>query len=43
MGLCIARQLAEKGANIVVVARDQGKLEKSLLHIKVGKQCCRRL
>ncbi|CAG9951303.1 unnamed protein product [Clonostachys rosea f. rosea IK726] len=36
MGLCIARQLAEKGANIVVVARDQGKLEKSLLHIKEG-------
>ncbi|KAK6821766.1 hypothetical protein PG987_014591 [Apiospora arundinis] len=30
MGLAVARQLAEKGANVVIVARDQSKLLESL-------------
>lgn len=35
MGLCVARQLAEKGANVVVVARSEEKLRKALAHVKV--------
>ncbi|KAK6854949.1 NAD(P)-binding protein [Apiospora arundinis] len=34
MGLAVARQLAEKGANVVIVARDQSKLLESLQYVK---------
>ncbi|KAK8043979.1 hypothetical protein PG993_004003 [Apiospora rasikravindrae] len=34
MGLAVARQLAEKGANVVIVARDQAKLLDSLSYVK---------
>ncbi|KAI0181282.1 NAD(P)-binding protein [Hypoxylon sp. FL1284] len=36
MGLEAGRQLAEKGANVVVVARDQGKLLQALEYIQQG-------
>ncbi|KAK8085898.1 NAD(P)-binding protein [Apiospora hydei] len=36
MGLAVARQLAEKGANVVIVARDQAKLLESLSYVKEG-------
>jgi len=36
MGLNVALQLAAKGANIVIVARNVGKLEEALAAIKVG-------
>lgn len=35
MGLGAARQLAEKGANVVIVARDQDKLHQAIEHIRV--------
>ncbi|KAK7930981.1 NAD(P)-binding protein [Apiospora marii] len=36
MGLAVARQLAERGANVVIVARDQTKLLESLAYVKNG-------
>ncbi|KAK8036637.1 NAD(P)-binding protein [Apiospora phragmitis] len=36
MGLAVARQLAEKGANVVIVARDEAKLLESLAYVKEG-------
>ncbi|KAI1662826.1 NAD(P)-binding protein [Daldinia decipiens] len=36
MGLAAGRQLAEKGANVVIVARDQEKLLQSLEYIQQG-------
>ncbi|KAI1850146.1 hypothetical protein JX265_003517 [Neoarthrinium moseri] len=36
MGLCVARQLAEKGASIVIVARNEDKLLSGIAHIKGG-------
>ncbi|KAH9904612.1 hypothetical protein F4778DRAFT_790180 [Xylariomycetidae sp. FL2044] len=36
MGLCVARQLAEKGASVIIVARDQEKLLKAIQHVKDG-------
>ncbi|KAI0898905.1 hypothetical protein F4806DRAFT_493411 [Annulohypoxylon nitens] len=36
MGLAVGRQLAEKGANVVIVARDKKKLLESLEHIRQG-------
>lgn len=36
MGLGAARQLAEKGANVVIVARDQDKLHQAIEHIRQG-------
>ncbi|KAI0119747.1 NAD(P)-binding protein [Daldinia grandis] len=36
MGLAAGRQLAEKGANIVIVARDQEKLYQSIEYIQQG-------
>jgi len=36
MGLEVGRQLAEKGANIVIVARDQDKLSQAIEYIKQG-------
>lgn len=35
MGLAVAHQLAAKGANVVIVARDQSKLLDGLAHVKV--------
>jgi short-subunit dehydrogenase len=35
MGLAAGRQLAEKGANVVIVARDQGKLREGVEYISV--------
>ena len=35
MGLAVARQLAEKGANVVIVARDEVKLLESVTYVKV--------
>ncbi len=35
MGLAAGRQLAEKGANVVIVARDKKKLLEALEHIRV--------
>lgn len=37
MGLAVARQLAEKGASVVLVARDEGKLLKGIAHVKVRR------
>jgi len=36
MGLAVARQLSERGANVVIVARQQGKLIESLEYINVS-------
>ncbi|KAF3003336.1 hypothetical protein E8E14_000844 [Neopestalotiopsis sp. 37M] len=36
MGLAAAHQLAAKGANVVIVARDQSKLLDGLTHVKSG-------
>lgn len=35
MGLAVARQLAEKGANIVIIAREEQRLIEALKHIQV--------
>lgn len=35
MGLAVAHQLAAKGANVVIVARDQSKLLEGLAQVKV--------
>ncbi len=35
MGKSVAVQLAKKGANIIIVARNVGKLEEALAQIKV--------
>lgn len=35
MGLSAARQLAAKGANIIIVSRNVGKLEEALIQLKV--------
>ena len=35
MGLSVGRQLAEKGANVVIVARDVEKLQEGIAHISV--------
>ena len=35
MGLSVAHQLAEKGANIIIVARDADRLRESIIHISV--------
>jgi 3-dehydrosphinganine reductase len=35
MGKSVAKQLAAKGANIIIVARNVGKLEEALGQIKV--------
>jgi 3-dehydrosphinganine reductase len=35
MGKSVAIQLAQKGANIIIVARNVGKLEEALSEIKV--------
>jgi 3-dehydrosphinganine reductase len=34
LGLCIARKLVQKGANLVVIARSQEKLNKALAVLK---------
>jgi short-subunit dehydrogenase len=36
MGKSVAKQLAQKGANILIVARNVGKLEEALSEIKVS-------
>lgn len=36
MGLSVAKLLARKGANVAVVARDQGKLNRAVEEIQVG-------
>lgn len=36
MGLSVARQLAAKGANVIVIARSQQKLDAALAEIKVS-------
>ncbi|KAI1771416.1 NAD(P)-binding protein [Hypoxylon cercidicola] len=36
MGLAVGRQLAEKGANVAIVARDQDRLLQALEHIQQG-------
>ncbi|KAI1207293.1 uncharacterized protein F4807DRAFT_435198 [Annulohypoxylon truncatum] len=36
LGLAIARQLAEKGANVVIVARDHDRLVQGIEHIRQG-------
>ena len=36
MGLSVARQLAEKGANVVIVARNVEKLQEGMVHVSVG-------
>lgn len=36
MGRSAARQLAQKGANIIIVSRNVGRLEEALAEIKVG-------
>ena len=36
MGKAVAIQLAEKGANVVIVARDEGKLQHALQEITVS-------
>lgn len=36
MGLSAALQLAAKGANIIIISRNQEKLDKALAEIKVG-------
>ncbi|KAI1385972.1 NAD(P)-binding protein [Hypoxylon trugodes] len=38
LGLGAARQLAEKGANVIIVGRNESKLQKALTHIKEGAQ-----
>lgn len=35
MGLSVARQLAAKGANLILVARNVGKLEEAVAQLKV--------
>lgn len=37
MGLAVARQLAEKGANVIIVARGEEKLLRGVAHIQVGR------
>lgn len=39
MGLAVAHQLAAKGANVVIVARDQAKLVDGLAHVQVRTHC----
>jgi short-subunit dehydrogenase len=36
MGLSAARQLAAKGANIIIISRNQQKLDVAVAEIKVG-------
>jgi 3-dehydrosphinganine reductase len=36
MGLAVARQLAEKGANVVIVARDENRLLHGVEYVKSG-------
>lgn len=36
MGLSVARQLASKGANVIIIARSQQKLDAALAEIKVS-------
>ena len=36
MGLAVGRQLAEKGANIVIVARDYDRLLRGVEHIRAS-------
>lgn len=38
MGLCVARQLAAKGANVIIIARNQNKLDAALTEIKVSRK-----
>jgi short-subunit dehydrogenase len=40
MGLAVARQLAEKGASVVIVARNEEKLLKGIAHVKVSRKLC---
>jgi 3-dehydrosphinganine reductase len=35
MGKSVAKQLAQKGANLIIVARNVGRLEEALAQIKV--------
>ena len=35
MGKSVARQLAEKGANVIIVARDKAKLKDAIVYISV--------
>ena len=35
MGLSVAKKLAEKGANIIIVARSVGKLEEAIAQLQV--------
>ena len=37
MGLAVARQLAEKGASVIIVARGEEKLLRGVAHIQVGE------
>jgi short-subunit dehydrogenase len=36
MGKCVAKQLAAKGANLIIVSRNVAKLEAALAEIKVA-------
>jgi 3-dehydrosphinganine reductase len=36
MGRSVAKQLAAKGANVVIVSRNVGKLEEALAEVKVS-------
>lgn len=36
MGRGVAKILARKGANVVIVARNQGRLAEALVFVKVG-------
>ena len=36
MGLSVGRQLAEKGASVIIVARDVDKLRESIAYIAVN-------
>ena len=39
MGKSVAKQLAEKGANVLIVARNVGRLEEALAEIKARCPC----
>ena len=40
MGRGLGKLLAQKGANVVIVARDEKKLSDALEYIKVGSLSC---
>lgn len=38
MGLCVASQLSAKGANVIIMARNQQRLDAALTEIKVSER-----